>query len=167
MEKVIEKTAKQIKERLEFWFFNYFNKNKIDFNGSELFTLFELLKMELQIELKSQLNLEHNEILVLILKISETEYIVNSTKRFIRINSNKIESINYTEFDWHKGYKSFVVNKEKKIVTKHDGYLSEFGLRKRNGEIIYWNIPTGFAGYGFWNVTKKCELIGRKFKQVD
>ena len=167
MEKIIEKSAKQIKERLEFWFFNYFNKNKTDFNGSELFTLFELLKTELQTELKSRLNLNHNEIPVLILKISESEYVVNSTKRFIRIDSDKVESINYTEFEWHNGYKSFVVNKEKKIITKHDGYFSEFGLRKRNGEIIYWKIPTGFAGYGFWNVTKKCELIGRKFKQVD
>ena len=167
MEKTIEKTAKQIKDRIEFWFFNYFNKNKSDLNGSELFTLFDLLKPELQIELKSKLNLEYNEIPVLALKITESEFIINTTKKFILIDSNEKETIDYSEFEWHNGYKSFVVDKEKKIITKHDGYLSEFGLRKRNGEIIYWKIPTGYAGYGFWNITKKCELIGRKFKQID
>lgn len=167
MEKIIEKSAKQIKERIEFWFFNYFNKTKKDFNGSELFTLFELLNAELQIKLKQRLNLESNEIPVLILKISESEFIVNTTKKFIKIDSDKMEIINYAEFEWHNGYKSFVVDKEKKIITKHDGHLSEFGLRKRNGEIIYWEIPTGVPGFGFWNVTKKCELIGRKFKLVE
>ncbi len=167
MEKLIEKSVGQIKDRIEFWFLNYFNKAKADFNGNELFTVFELLDTELQTELKQQLNIESNEIPVLILKISESEFIVNTTKKFIRIDSDKTETINYSEFEWHNGYKSFVVDKEKKIITKHDGHFSEFGLRKRNGEIIYWKIPTGFAGYGFWNVTKKCELIGRKFKQMD
>ena len=167
MDKLIEKSAKQIKDRIEFWFFNYFNKIKEDFNGDETFTLFELLNVELQAELKQRLNLDQNEIPVLVLKISKSEFVINTTKKFVRIDSDSAQIINYSEFEWHNGYKSFVVDKEKKIITKHDGHFSEFGLRKRNGEIIYWKIPTGVPGFGFWNVTKKCELIGRKFKLVE
>ena len=167
MENLIEKSVEQIKERIEFWFFNYFNKTKEDFIGNEIFTLFELINLELQTELKQRLNLEQNEIPVLVLKISESEFIINTTKKFVRIDSHTTEIINYAEFEWHNGYKSFVVDKEKKVITKHEGHISEFGLRKRNGEIIYWNIPTGVSGYGFWNVTKKCELIGRKFKLIE
>ncbi len=167
MEKLTEKSTKQIKDRIEFWFFKYFDKTKLDFDGSELFTLFELLDTELQADLKQRINIENNETPVLVLKISDSEFIINTTKKFIRIENNMTEIIDYSEFEWHNGYKSFVIDKVKKIITQHDGYFSEFGLRKRNGEIIYWKIPTGVAGYGFWNVTKKCELIGRKFKQID
>lgn len=167
MENLIEKSAEQIKDRIKFWFFKYFNKTKTDFNGNEIFTLFELLNTELQTNLKQQLNLERNEIPVLVLKISQSEFIVNTTKKFVRIDADSIEIIDYSEFEWHNGYKSFVVDKEKKIITKHDGHFSEFGLRKLNGEIIYWKIPTGVPGFGFWNVTKKCELIGRKFKLIE
>ena len=167
MENLIEKSAEQIKDRIEFWFFKYFNKPKADFNGNEIFTLFELLNAELQNELKKRLNLDRNEIPVLVLKISESEFIINTTKKFVRIDSDSTEIIDYAEFEWHNGYKSFVVDKEKKIITKHDGHFEEFGLRKLNGEIIYWKIPTGVPGFGFWNVTKKCELIGRKFKPTE
>ena len=163
MENLIEKSAEQIKDRIEFWFLKYFNKTKPDFNGSEIFTLFELLNAELRTELKKRLNIYPNEIPVLVLKISKSEFIINTTKKFVRIDSDSTEIIDYAEFEWHNGYKSFVVDKEKKIITKHDGYFAEFGLRKTNGEIIYWKIPTGVPGFGFWNVTKKCELIGRKF----
>lgn len=167
MKNLIEKSAKQIKDRIEFWFLKYFNKTKTGFNGSEIFTLFDLLDSELQTELKQRLNLDPNEIAVLILKISESEFIINTTKKFVRIDSNTKETIDYSEFEWHNGYKSFIVDKEKKIIIKHDGYFSEFGLRKLNGEITYWKIPTGIPGFGFWNVTNKCELIGRKFKLVE
>lgn len=164
MENLIEKTAEQIKDRIEFWYFKYFNKTKTDLSGNEGFTLFEFLNVQLQNDLRKRMNLDQNEIPVLILKISESEFIINTTKKFVRIESNSTEIIDYTEFVWHYGYKSFVVDQEKNIITKHDGFIVEFGLIKTNGEIIYWKIPTGDSGYGFWNVTKKCELIGRKFK---
>ena len=167
MERLIEKSVTQIKQRIEFWFFKYFNKAKEDFNGSEIFTLFELIDMELQSKLKQQLNLENNEMPVLILKISSSEFIINTTKKFIRLDNNKTEIIDYSDFEWHNGYTSIFVDKEKLISTKNNGHLLEFGLRKRKGEVVYWKIPTGFPGYGFWNVTKKCKLIGRKFKLID
>ncbi|QNJ98146.1 hypothetical protein ALE3EI_1589 [Constantimarinum furrinae] len=160
-------SAKQIKDRIEFWFLNYFNKSKTDFNGSETFTLFELLNKELQSDIIKFLCLEQNEIPVLVLKISQTEFIVNTTKKFVRIDTESTEIIKYSEFKLHNGYKSFALDKEEKIINKHDGYHADFGLVKKNGEVVYWKIPTGFPGYGFWNVTKKCELIGRKFKLIE
>jgi len=167
MENLIEKSSQQIKDRIEFWFLKYFNKTKTDFNGNEIFTLFDLLNTELKAELKNRLNLDPNEIPVLVLKISESEFVINTTKKFVRIDTDSTEIIDYSEFEWHNGYKSFVVDKEQEIIAKQDGYFEEFGLRKINGEIIYWKIPTGVPGFGFWNVTKKCEVIGRRFKITD
>jgi hypothetical protein len=47
--------------------------------------------------------------------------------------------------------------------VKTEGLVKEFGIRKTDGTIIYWIIPTGISGFGFWNVTKRCELVGRKY----
>jgi len=170
MESLIEKSNTQIKERIEFWFFKYFNKTKTDFNGNEIFTLFELLNAELQVDFKQQLNLDRNEIPVLILKVSESEFAINTTKKFIRIKANSTEIISYSEFEWHKGYKSIsIINTPtgKIANVKTEGLISDFGLRKRNGKIVYWKIPSGKPGFAFWNITKKCELIGRKFKIIE
>jgi hypothetical protein len=167
MKNLIEKSTEQIKDRIEFWFFKYYNKTKTDFNGNEIFTLFELLNVELQVELKPRLNLEGNESPVLVLKISESEFVINTTKKFIRINSDSTDIIDYTEFECHNGYKriSIINTPTGKVANvKTEGLISDFGLRKRNGKIIYWKIPSGKPGFAFWNVTKKCELIGRKFK---
>jgi hypothetical protein len=61
-------------------------------------------------------------------------------------------------------YKSISITINGKLKgVKSDGYFAGFGLRKHGGEIVYWLIPTGRAGFAFWNVTKKCELIGRKY----
>ncbi|GLB49383.1 hypothetical protein [Neptunitalea lumnitzerae] len=163
MEILIEKSSIQIKERIESWFLRYFNKNKADFNGSEIFTLFDFLDLELQGKLIKHLSLLTNEIPVLGLKISDTEYIINTTHRFIKLQNTHKEILDYAEFECHLGYKNIVINKDEEITIKRDGYLEEFGLKKKNGEIIYWKIPTGSAGFGFWNITNKCELIGRKF----
>lgn len=169
MENQIEKSAERIKEQIEFWFLNYFNKSKVEFNGTEVFTLFELIDLEVQVKIKHKLNLKSNEIPVLILKISDVEFIINTTSKFIRVSKSSIEFIDYSDFEWHKGYKSILADKlpsGKPISIKTDGYLSEFGLKTKNGKIIYWKIPTGVPGFGFWNVTKKVELIGRRYNVI-
>ena len=169
MENLIEKSAEQIKDQIQFWFFKYFNKAKTDFNGDETFTLFELLNAELQTELKQRLHLDRNEMPVLVLKISESEFIINTTKKFVRIDADVSEMVNYHEFDWHYGYKNIIVKTPtgKAGSVKSEGLISDFGLRKLNGDIVYWKVPTGKPGFAFWNVTKKCELIGRKYKLID
>lgn len=170
MENLIEKSSEQIKDRIEFWFLKYFNKTKTDFNGNEIFTLFDLTDADLQTDLKKQLNLDRNEIPVLVLKISKLEFVINTTKKFVRIDPDSTESIDYSEFEWHNGYKSISVISTptgKVANVKTEGLNSDFGLRKRNGKIVYWKIPSGKPGIAFWNVTKKCELIGRKYKTIE
>lgn len=166
MEDLLEKTAEQIKDRIEFWFTKYHNKAKTEFNGSEPFTLFDQIPLSRQQELLSQVHLKTQELAVLILIINQQEFILNTTERFIRIKDTHTESLAYTDFGWHAGFQSFVLERPvngRPVNVKMTGYISPFGLRMRDGQIIYWNIPTGEPGYGFWNVSKKCELIGRRF----
>lgn len=162
----MEKSAYKIKEQLVFWLCKYYAKERSDLNGKELFTLFDLIDNKLKIKLIERLNLRENEIPALILKISEDGYIINTTERFIRLYENEIEQIEYTNFESHIGYPDYIIKKRiigKPINVKTDGYYSSFGIKTKNGEIIEWKIPTGNPGFGFWNVTKKCELIGRKY----
>ena len=73
----------------------------------------------------------------------------------------------YKDFVHHTGYKSMaILSMETNAAVKSiktDGYFQEFGLKIRSGEVIYWSIPSGKPGFAFWNVTKKCELIGRRY----
>ena len=110
------------------------------------------------------MDLNKNEIPVLILKISQSEFIINTTHKFILLDNSKTEFIEYSEFEWYNGFKAFVTNREEAMSVKQNGYLADFKIRKTNGEIITRKIPTGELGFAFWNVTKKCKLIGRKYK---
>lgn len=162
----MEKSASKIKEQLEFWLLKYYVKERGDLNGKELFTIFDLLDSELKNSLVRKLDLRENELPVLSLKVSEDGYIINTTERFIRLTENEIERIEYTNFENHIGYGDFIIKKRligKPINAKTEGYYSDFGLKTKTGEKIEWKIPTGTPGFGFWNVTKKCELIGRKY----
>ena len=161
------KSPEKIKEQIEFWFFKYHTKPKEEFNGEERFTLYKLLNDSLKTEIAGKVKLRNLELPVLVLQIEESNYIINSTERFIRIENSNIETIDYKDFKWHNGFKSLIANRTssgKIISIKQDGEISEFGIRKRNDEVTYWKIPTGSPGFAFWNVTKKCELIGRKYQ---
>jgi hypothetical protein len=162
----IVKTANQIAAQIEKWFLSYHGKGKPGFNGSETFTIFHHLHSEKQNELIKRMDLNKQEIPVLVLSSSNNQFIVNTTERFIRMYNSGVESLFYTDFEGHKGYRSFAVEQpttSKIISIKTDDSFSEFGLKTKAGQVIYWVIPTGRAGFAFWNVTKKCELIGRKY----
>lgn len=163
------KSPEKIKEQIEFWFFKYHVKPKESFNGEEKFTLYKLLNDSLKTEIEGKVKLRNFELPVLVLHVEGANYIINSTERFIRIENSKVGMIDYKDFEWHIGYESLMTNRftsGKVTSIKDDGEISEFGIRKRNGEIIYWKIPTGSPGFAFWNVTKKCEVIGRKYQIV-
>ena len=166
MSKLIEKSSEKVKDQMEIWFFEYFGKEKSEFNGTELFTLFDLIPESEKSEFTKKMELKKNEIPVLILKISKSEFIINSTHKFILLDSSKSEFIEYSEFEWHNGFKAFVTKREDGISVKQNGNFADFKIRKTNGAIITRKIPTGESGFGFWNVTKKCELIGRKYKII-
>ena len=160
------KSPEQIKNQLEFWFLKYFDKTKEEFNGKEKFTLFELIDENTKDKVITQASLMSNEIPVFILEISEENYVIATTERFIKLDGSKFDEINYREFSGYTGYKDVaIVRKGSRKVAdvKIEGLLKEFGIKKTDGTIIYWIIPTGASGFGFWNVTKRCELVGRKY----
>lgn len=161
----IFKTEEQIKERIEFWFCKYHGKTKSQFKGSELFTFFDLIEKPIQKNILLLIKLNENEIPVLVLKCTDS-YIINTTERFIKTNQIESESIYYSHFKHHEGYK--ILYQEKATFSfiksiKTEGYFEEFGIKTQNGTTVYWTIPTGKPGFAFWNITKKCSLIGRKY----
>lgn len=103
---------------------------------------------------------------VLVLKLRDNEFLINTTERFLQIGNSANESVYYTDFKRHRGYRSIAVDSKfgvKHIGVKTDGYFADFGLEKQNGEVVYWSIPTGKPGFAFWNLTKKFNIIGRKY----
>lgn len=162
----MEKSANKIKEQLEFWLLKYYVKDRSEISGKELFTIFDLLDNGLKDHLTKRLNLRAGELPALFLKTFDNCFIINTTERFIRLTENQVEYIEYRNFESHRGYDHFIVKKRligKPVNVKTEGYYSDFGLKTKTGEIIEWKIPTGTPGFGFWNVTNKCELIGRKY----
>lgn len=162
---MLVKSSKELKEQIEFWFLSSLRKTKEEVNREEQFTLFDLIEKSRKEQIEGVIELRNFELPVLILDTGNGKYIVNTTERFIRIENSKVETIDYQEFECHKGFKSLIINdKGKRKSIKEDGTIAEFGISKRNGEIVYWKIPTGSTGFSFWNVTNKCELIGRKYQ---
>ena len=165
----MKKSAENIKKQLEFWLLNYYCKENHELSGKELFTIFDLLNQKEKIEIINLLKLRENELPVLYLKISEKKFIINTTERFIKLTNQETEEIEYKNFSKHEGFDRFIIKKRlfrRNINVKTDGFLSPFKVKLKNGEILEWEIPTGTAGFGFWSVTKKCELIGRKYEVI-
>jgi hypothetical protein len=156
------KTHDQVASQLEHWFLSHYGKEKSAFNGKEAFTIFNHLYFEEQNDLIRRMNLNRHEIPVLVLRLQNNEFIVNTTERFIRITEGDAESLYYSEFEGHSGFRS-IAAKNASAGIKTDGYFAEFGVTKKDGQVIYWTIPTGVPGFAFWNITKKCEIIGRRY----
>jgi hypothetical protein len=162
----ISKTPNQIAEQIERWFLMYHKSEKSFFNGSEVFTIFDLLCFEKQNELIKRVELNKDEIPVLALTLNKNEFIISTTERFIHIDDLGTTSLFYSDFDGHSGFKAFgpgQMDNRTIVSIKTGGQLAEFGLRKKDGQVIYWSIPTGKPGFAFWNITDKFEIIGRRY----
>jgi hypothetical protein len=162
----ISKTPNQVAEQIERWFLMYHKSEKSSFNGSEPFTIFDHLYFEKQNELIRRVEFNKKEIPVLVLSLNKNEFIINTTERFIHIDSLGTTSLFYKDFDGNKGFKAFgpgQMDNRTIVNIKTEGKLAEFGLQKKDGEIIYWPIPTGKPGFAFWNITDKFEIIGRRY----
>ena len=169
------KTPDQIAEQLEHWFLDYHDREKSHFTGSEAFTLFHLLPREKQNQIKKKVRLHKREKAVLFLSCDRNGCIVNTTERFILLpdldpgevpgGMGGVEVLAYQDFNRHTGFASLFIGEytDAKQGVKPEGHPPGFGLEKRNGEVLRWSIPPGRPGLAFWNVTKKCELIGRKY----
>lgn len=157
------KTDKQIKDQIIHWFLKYHGKPLDNFTGEEEFTLFDKISSDKQKPI-NQLLLNH-ELPVLVLKNGIEIIVVCTTRRFVYMENNKAQELKYPDFEGHAGFKSIDIpgHSGATLGVKKDGYISEFGLRKTDGQIVYWKIPTGRSGFAFWNVTKKFDIIGRKY----
>lgn len=152
------KTPDQISALMQHWFLSYHGKDRDFFTGSETFTFFDLIPEGLQRALLQRASLDEREKPVFLLNCGNALFVLNTTHRFIRIAESDLDSVFYTDFEYHDGFNLIEV---KRIKT--DGYLAEFGLATQSRKIVYWSIPSGRPGFAFWNVTKKCTLIGRKY----
>lgn len=158
-----QKTDTEIKNQIINWFLKYHAKFIDDFNGQEQFTLFDKLSLDQQKTINTFFHAD--ELPVLVLKNDNENMIICTTRRFIYLQNNKTQELKYSDFDNHVGYKSINVpgHTVPHVGIKTNGYISEFGLRKNDGQIVYWKIPTGHSGFAFWNITKKFDIIGRKY----
>lgn len=158
-----QKTDKEIKDQIIKWFLKYHNQSIDTFNGQEEFTLFDKLTLDKQNAIIALLH--DNELSVLVLKKDNENIVVCTTRRFVYSENDRAHELKYSDFENHVGYKSLNVTGHtgSHIGIKRDGYIAEFGLRKNDGQVVYWKIPTGYSGFGFWNVTKKFNIIGRKY----
>lgn len=160
------KSKEKIKEQLSHWFFKHHVKTKMDFNGTEQFTIYDLLPKAQKIKIENYTAFEDYELPVLVLRLQAEDFIINTTHRFIGIFNSTIESINYVEFDRHHGFSkplSHDASLNERRSIKSEGLYVNFEIVKKNKEIITWKIPSGKPGFAFWSVTKKCEFVGRKY----
>ncbi|WP_295127774.1 hypothetical protein [uncultured Chitinophaga sp.] len=158
MEKFI-KTPVQVAQQLEHWYRMYHPEGK----DTDTFILFGQLPSAVKETLLPLMALPALELPVLALMLHETCFVINTTERFIRVDGEQMESVYYQEFLFHKGYKTMTTMEESGPNVKAEGKTGEFEILKTNGESVFWIIPTGRAGFKFWNVTKRCQIIGRKY----
>ncbi len=158
-----QKTDREIKDQIIKWFLKYHRQSSDIFNGQEEFTLFDKLTSDKQNAINVLLH--DNELPVLVLNKNNENIVVCTTKRFLYFENDKTYDLKYSNFKNHIGFKSIIIpgHTGPHIGIKTDGYISEFGLRKNDGQVVYWKIPTGHSGFAFWNVTKKFDIIGRKY----
>lgn len=159
------KTPEEIKMQMEYWFLQNGRANKSEFDGTEAFTLFDLLDDERKENILGRISLKPGELPVYLLTVTPSWFIVNTTERFIRIKEDDLSVIDYRLFQGHRGFhQMFGPHTSKPLVKyiKTDGHFADFSLKMKSGAYVVWEMPTGEPGFRFWNVTFYCTLIGEK-----
>jgi hypothetical protein len=162
----VYRTPNELVAQIERWFLLYHKTEKASFNGAETFTIYDLLSSEKQNELIKGVELNMQEIPVLVLFLNSNECILNTTERFIYKEITGTSSLYYSEFDGPNGFKALgpgQMDNHMVVSIKKEGKLAEFGLKKKDGEVVYWPVPTGKPGFAFWNVTERFKIIARRF----
>jgi len=98
------KTPEKIKSQLENWFLKYHKPSKYHFNGTENFTLFDLVYSKEKIKILSLIKLRQEELPVFILWNTVGGKVITTTERFIMVDKDNVETIEFTEFERHKGF---------------------------------------------------------------
>lgn len=150
---------KQAALKIKHWYLDQYRIIEAAVKGTEVFTLFDKMKPEKQDRIRQKLRLNPFEIPILMLTICANHYIINTSERFIKITLTRHESVYYEEFDSFTSYESLAFEKKKKRKLAKQTGFTELGLKKTNGEISFWKIPSGNTCYFFWNVTRLVEQI--------
>lgn len=172
------KSAAQVKKELLFWYLKNQQKTPEQVTGTEQFTIFDSIPAVEREAILRRVSLNAFELPELLTRIEALHWVLNTTEHFIRIMDDGIEKISYKAFVGHEGAFWGCATKVSAVEVKllYDnlsrgtepvnpkvaGAILPFGLRTSNGETIYWPMPTGTPMFNFWNVTRHCELIGRK-----
>jgi hypothetical protein len=176
----MKKSPREIKDKMWFWHFGREPEKRLRYTGRELFTLYELISEKTQLQISERAQFQEEEIPVYSLKVGVGAYIISTTHRFIRIDKDQLDALDYQDFVGHIGFQTnirasssedqpppsslaFRQPDGKIISVKTEGYIQDFGLQTRTGAVMYWPIPTGQPGFSFWNATLKCSVIGREY----
>lgn len=145
---------KQSAFKIKHWYLIHHRVMEFQVNGTEAFTLFEKLTAEKQKEITEKIPFNPTEIPVLVLTVKDGIYVVNTSERFVKITSQTIDSVYYDEFEALFFHQPIHYKIRKLSPLK----LVEIGIKKTNGDIVFWNIPAG-EFYQFWDVTRRLETI--------
>ena len=159
MNKIYLEDPPRLKRLMQSWFLHYFRKTADTITGYETYTLFDSLASFKQNNILLNLGLLPGELPILILTVDESTSIINTTSRFIRLCVKEVTTVMYHDFLSHIGYRSMYTvapQSSSPVNIKKDGLFDDFGIKLKTGEIVWWRIPTGNPGFGFWNVTKRC-----------
>ena len=154
----ITMSHKQAALKIKHWYLFQYRVIEAAVKGKEAFTLFDKMKPEKQDRIRQKLRLNPFEIPILMLTICANQYIINTSERFVKITPTKHESVYYEEFDGFTSYESLHFAKKKPKSNK-TAALTELGLKKTTGEIVFWKIPSGNTCYFFWNITRLVQQI--------
>ena len=157
------KSAQQIKDQMEHWYLDFYRKSHEQIAlGNNQFIFYDQLQENIKNKINKNYILKESELPVFTLKKVDGQFILVTTERFM----NEREEVDFRDFERHYGFhikmdwsKPF----GQRTNVKRQGYFYDFTIIKKNGETITWKLPTGEPGFSFWNVTKKCKLIGRKY----
>jgi len=153
---------RQAAHQITQWYLFHYRVLEAYVEGAEIFTLFDKLKADDQDRIRNMLRLKPFENPVLIFTICEGQYIINTSERFVNITPVKKESVYYKDFDGFAYYESLHYVKKKRQKTDAPVTYIELGLKKKNGAILFWKIPSDNSGFFFWNVTRLIEGIKTK-----
>jgi hypothetical protein len=145
--------------KIKHWYLMQMHILEIAVKGKERFTLFEKMAPEQRSRILERVSLNPSEMPVLILTISPDHYIINTTERFLNISPKDQESVYYDEFYDFENFTALRRTKKKHDRRVDPTALTELGLKKTSGDIIFWEVPTGNIAYYFWNITRLVSMI--------
>jgi len=156
----IDKTPSQIKTQMEFWVLK--SKTRIELTKHHsMLNSFDLLDSKTKEDILKKTTLSNDELIVFVLKNKPQEYIINTTKRFLKITGQDTEELLYSEFKTI-GLNETGTLQNLKLLRVAPKYKNCYLITK-NENVIIWEVLYDSINC-FIQASKRCELIGRKYQ---